>query len=81
MFYVVVGGLGLLVGLATAIGLLSDRQARNSAWNRIAAGRRLIAERLRELEQRELTLSVRAEELDLRESQIRRREKRLGRDA
>ena len=32
-------GVALLIGLAVAIGMV-DRQARNSAWRRIAAARR-----------------------------------------
>jgi hypothetical protein len=81
VFDVAVGGLGLLIGLAAAIMSFSDRQARVAAWNRIAATRRLVAERLHELEERELTLIVRTDELDLRESRLRQRERGIGGDA
>jgi hypothetical protein len=81
VFEVAVGGLGLLIGLAAAIGILSDRYARTSAWNRVAAARRLLAERLRELEEREFSLTARADELDLRESRLRQRESRFDGDA
>jgi hypothetical protein len=81
VFALAVGGLGLLVGLAAAIGVLSDRHARSTAWSRIAAARRLIAQRLRDLEEREFELSARADELDLRESRMSRRERGSGRDA
>jgi hypothetical protein len=86
---VVIGGLGLLVGLAALIGTALDREARNSAWARIAAARRTIADRTRELEQRELAVAVREAELDAREQALarwemalERRERRLrgGRD-
>ena len=81
MLVVALGGLGLLIGLAVAIGMLSDRQARGTAWNRIAAARRLVAERLRELEERDFLLSARADELDLREARLRQRERRASGDA
>lgn len=74
MLEVAVGGLGLLVGLAAVIGALSDRHARLAAWDRIAAARRRVAERLRELEQQEVALDIRASDLDLRESRLSRRE-------
>jgi hypothetical protein len=78
----VVGGLGVLVALATLIGVSLDRQARDGAWTRIAAARRVNAEVKRDLELRRLSLSIREEKLaarerwlDAREEQLRREEK------
>jgi hypothetical protein len=80
---VVIAGLGVLVGLAAFIGLTLDREARNSAWTRIAAARRSLAERTRDVEQREVVLGVREVELDARqrslahwEAALERRERR-----
>ena len=81
MLAVALGGLGLLIGLAAAIGMLTDRQARGTAWNRIAAARRLVAERFRELEEREFLLIARTDELDLREARLRQRERGVSGDA
>jgi hypothetical protein len=79
MLTVVIGGLGVLVALAALIGIALDREARNSAWARIAAARRTVAEQTRELEQRELAVVVRAAELDAREQALVRREAALER--
>ena len=38
--WVIIGGSAVLVLLAIAIGLLSDRQSREQAWRRIATERR-----------------------------------------
>jgi hypothetical protein len=74
---VVIGGLGVLVCLAAFIGLALDREARNSAWTRIAAARRSVAERTRELEQRETVVRVQEAELDAREQALARWEAAL----
>jgi hypothetical protein len=70
MLTIVIGGLGLLGALAAFIGLALDREARHSAWTRIAAARRTVAERTRELEQREVAVAVREVELDAREQAL-----------
>jgi hypothetical protein len=84
MLGVVVGGLGLLVALATFIGVAVDREARDAAWKRIAMARRRNAEWAEDLEQREAALNVREAEftarervLDRWEAQLERREQRL----
>lgn len=74
MFGVVVGGLGLLVGLAMVIGVAIDREARDAGWNRLAVARRIARERLQEIEQSELVQTVRASELDARERSLDARE-------
>jgi hypothetical protein len=79
MFGVVSGGLGVLVGLAAFIGFALDREARNSAWTRIAASRRSLAERARDVEQREVVVGVREVELDAREEALARWEAVLER--
>jgi hypothetical protein len=79
MVGVVIGGLGVLVGLAAFIGLALDREARGSAWNRIAAARRSLAERTRDVEQREIVVAVREAELDAREQALARWEAALER--
>jgi uncharacterized protein (DUF3084 family) len=79
MLTVVIGGLGVLVALAALIGIALDREARNGAWTRIAAARRDVAERTRELEQREVAVAVREAELDAREQALARREAALER--
>jgi hypothetical protein len=79
MLAVVIGGLGVLVALAALIGIALDREARNSAWTRIAAARRVVADRTRELEQREVAVAVREAELDAREQALARREVALER--
>jgi hypothetical protein len=79
MVGVVIGGLGVLVGLAAFIGLALDREARNSAWARIAAARRSLAERTRDVEQREIVVGVREAELDAREQALARWEAVLER--
>jgi hypothetical protein len=56
---VIMGGLIVLVALATFIGLALDLQARDAAWRRIASARRRNAELARELDERELGLRVR----------------------
>jgi len=76
---VVIGGLGVLAGLAAFIGLALDREARNSAWTRIAAARRSLAERIREVEEREMVVGVREAELDARGQALARREAALER--
>lgn len=77
----VVGGLGLLVAIATFIGVSLDRQARDGAWTRIATARRANAEVKRDIELRWLSLDIREEKLAARErsldtweEQLRRRE-------
>jgi hypothetical protein len=79
MVGVVIGGLGVLVGLAAFIGLALDREARSSAWNRIAAARRSLAERVRDVEQREIVVGVREVELNAREQALARWEATLER--
>ena len=74
---VVIGGLGMLVALAAFIGLALDREARSSAWTRIAAARRTVAEWARELEEREAAVGVREAALDVREQALARWETAL----
>ena len=47
MIGVIIGGLGVLVALAVVIANVLDCESRRSAWDRIAAARRLNAERAR----------------------------------
>jgi hypothetical protein len=56
------GGLALLT-LAIAVGMLQTRSV-NAAWARIAVTRRLLHERNRWLDEREVELAARQEELD-----------------
>jgi hypothetical protein len=83
MLGIVIAGLGVLVGLAAFIGLALDREARNSAWTRIAVARRSAAERTRDVARRETVVDVREAELDAREralahweADLERRERR-----
>lgn len=71
------GGLGLLIALASYIGLAADRDARDSAWRRIALTRRVNNEEGRRLRQREFALDELARDLDARESRLAHREQSL----
>lgn len=77
MWTVVGGGILVLLGLATAVGLALDRQARAEAWHRVATSRRINAETQRELHELGLVLDVRGADLDLRERRVEFREERL----
>lgn len=79
MWAVVGIGTLVLLGLATAVGLAIDRQARTQAWERVADSRRMNATTRRELEELALTLDVRCADLDLRERRVEFREDRLFR--
>jgi len=73
----IVGGLGVLFGLAVAIGHALDRQARYFAWERIATSRQINQLNARELEQKELALHVWEDELHLRQRRLDHREQDL----
>jgi len=77
MIGVVVGGLGLLVGLAAVVGVLLDREARESAWARVASARHINGERARANAERASALDAREELLDSREHRIEIREQHL----
>jgi hypothetical protein len=64
---VIMGGLIVLITLATCIGLVLDQQARGAAWRRIASARSRNAELARELDERELSLRVREQRVQFRE--------------
>jgi hypothetical protein len=53
MLSIAIGGIGILAALGAVVGYLSDRRAREDAWRRIAAARRMNAERARQLRARE----------------------------
>jgi hypothetical protein len=74
---VAIGVFGLLVALAILIGHRLDRDARDTAWARIATTRRGIAEQRRQNDQQGLLLDVREDELDLRERRLDVRESRF----
>ncbi len=74
MLGIAVGGFGVLVALAVVIGACADREARGSAWDRIATARRINHEQERRLDEREIALQARAAELDHRERLLGRRE-------
>lgn len=74
---VVVGGLALLVALATVIGTLVDRGVREAAWRGIAAARRANHEKSRELYEREVELDAHLVDLDARERRLLHREQAL----
>lgn len=74
MVELIVGGLGVLFGLAVLVGHGLDREARDSAWQRIASARRANHEAARELEEREHLLQVWEDALDRRERRLDHRE-------
>ena len=73
----IVGGLGVLFGLAVTIGHALDGQARDSAWQRIATSRRINQLKERELEEIELALQLREDDLHRRERRVDLREQVL----
>jgi hypothetical protein len=82
MWAVIGGGLIALVGLATCIGLATDRRSREVAWDRVATARRIDAENRRQLEDEAVELEVREAELDRRERRLDFREELLfGRES
>ena len=74
---VALGGLLVLVALATSIGV-ADGRARRSAWNRIAGSRRRLSEHRDSLAERESDLDIRQEALDRRERRVSARERALS---
>ena len=78
MWGVVVGALGVWFGLAIAIGHRLDREARESAWQRIATSRRLNHDAARQVAALRLTLQVRKDALDRREKRLDLREAQLN---
>ena len=67
-------GLLILFGLASAVGIVDGRSQR-SAWNRIAAGRRHLAEYRSALHEHELSLDARRLDLDALERRLQLRER------
>lgn len=51
MLGIAIGGFGILVALGVLIGHALDRNAQADAWRRIAAARRINAERARRLDE------------------------------
>jgi len=74
MIGVLVGGLGALSTLAVLIGVALDREGRQSAWDRIAEARRINAEQVRDVKERQTALDVLEEELDSRDRRLDFRE-------
>lgn len=67
-------GVCALVLIAAEIG---QRQARHTAWRRIAAARRSLYELERQLQEREAVQEARDLQLDTRQRQLQRREQEL----
>jgi hypothetical protein len=78
VFGIAVGAFGMLLALAVVIGTRLDRDARSTAWDRIATARRINHELKRQLDERELALDVRTAKLDHRERRLDRREQLLA---
>jgi len=70
-------GLLILFGLASAVGIVDGRSQR-SAWNRIAAGRRHLAEYRSALREHELSLDARQLDLDALERRLQLRERTVA---
>lgn len=77
MLGTIIGGVGVLFGLAVAVHHTLDRHARTAAWQRIATSRRINQLATRDLEERELALQVREDALDHRERRLDQRSQRL----
>ena len=74
-------GLGLLIALASAVGVAADGNARDSAWRRIASARRANHEESSRLREWSLDLHVRERTVEVREDELDRREHGLARRA
>ena len=74
MVETILGGLGILIGVAVVTGTALDRHAREHAWQRIASARRRNMQKARELQETELALQLQETDLDRRERRVDLRE-------